>query len=68
MRLAWREIRDRFRIMCIDGPCSAKSLEPIAVTEIDGDICLCGVKLAEDDGIPDPFTYVEEDNIPEVLI
>ncbi len=54
--------------LCIDGPCSAKSLEPIAVTEIDGDICLCGVKLAEDDGIPDPFTYVEEDNIPEVLI
>jgi nitrite reductase/ring-hydroxylating ferredoxin subunit len=54
--------------LCVDGPCAAKSLEPIAIAVIDGDICLCGVKLAEDDGIPDPFTYEEKDDIPEVLI
>jgi hypothetical protein len=35
--------------LCIDGPCASKSLEPIALVAIDGDICLCGVKLAEDE-------------------
>ncbi len=54
--------------LCVDGPCAAQNLEPIAIAVIDGDICLCGVKLAEDDGIPDPFTYVEEEQFPEVLI
>ncbi len=54
--------------LCVDGPCVAASLEPIAIAVIDDDICLLGVKLAEDDGIPDPFTYQEEEQFPEVLI
>lgn len=45
----------RFEIatgLCIDGPCEGKSLEPVALAVIDGDICLCGVELAEDDIAP----------------
>ena len=33
---------------CIDGPCMGQSLQPVALAVIDGDICLCGVKLATD--------------------
>jgi len=33
---------------CIDGPCNGRLLEPIAITVIEGEVCLCGVKLLED--------------------
>ncbi|VTZ27200.1 conserved hypothetical protein [Methylocella tundrae] len=52
--------------LCVDGPCKAQSLEPVALAVIDGDICLCGVKLVEDDGIPNPFEM--PDDGPVVLI
>ena len=39
--------------LCIDGPCQDKSLEPIALAVVDGDVCLCGVALVEDDWRPD---------------
>ncbi|WP_271587265.1 Rieske (2Fe-2S) protein [Bradyrhizobium sp. CCBAU 53415] len=42
----------RFEIdtgMCIDGACDGQSLEPVALAVIEGDVCLCGVKLLEDD-------------------
>lgn len=45
---------------CVDGPCSGKSLEPVALAVIDGDVCLCGVRLLEDGGMPDPFADTEE--------
>ncbi len=45
---------------CVDGPCEAKSLEPIAVAIIDGEVCLCGGKLIEDDGVPDPFNTPDD--------
>lgn len=53
----------RFEIdsgQCIDGPCEGKGLEPIALAVVDGEICLCGIALVEDDGMPDPFAECEE--------
>ena len=39
---------------CIDGPCKGKRLDPVALTVLDGDICVSGVTLVEDDeGLPD---------------
>jgi hypothetical protein len=35
--------------MCVDGPCKGRSLQPIAIAVLDGDICVTGVTLAEDD-------------------
>ncbi|MCK9915672.1 Rieske 2Fe-2S domain-containing protein [Microbacteriaceae bacterium K1510] len=46
--------------LCIDGPCRGKSLEPIALAVIDGEVCLCGVTLVEDDRRPNPFDDVDE--------
>ncbi|MBT1517218.1 Rieske 2Fe-2S domain-containing protein [Bradyrhizobium sp. SRL28] len=45
---------------CIDGPCNGKALEPVALAVVDGDVCLCGVKLVEDNGFPDPFEDSDE--------
>jgi len=35
--------------MCVDGPCKGRSLQPVALSIIDGDICVTGVTLAEDE-------------------
>lgn len=51
--------------LCVDGPCRGKSLEPVALAVIDGEICLCGVRLVEDDQ-PDPFD--DPDDTMEVMI
>ncbi len=34
---------------CIEGPCEGQSLEPVSLTVIDGDICVTGVTLAEEE-------------------
>jgi hypothetical protein len=46
--------------VCISGPCREQSLEPIALAVVDGDVCVCGITLVEDDRIPDPFDELEE--------
>jgi nitrite reductase/ring-hydroxylating ferredoxin subunit len=46
--------------MCISGPCKEQSLKPIALAVVDGDVCVCGIMLVEDDRIPDPFDEFEE--------
>lgn len=51
---------------CVEGPCTGESLEPLALTVIDGEVCLCGIALVEDDGIPDPFA--EQDDTMEIMI
>ncbi|WP_063828197.1 Rieske (2Fe-2S) protein [Bradyrhizobium sp. ORS 285] len=50
---------------CFIGPCQGKALLPITLVIDDGDICLSGIDLDEEDGldIDDP-----EDNVPEVQI
>lgn len=34
---------------CVDGPCRGAQLEPVRLSVLDGDICVTGVELAEDD-------------------
>jgi nitrite reductase/ring-hydroxylating ferredoxin subunit len=51
--------------LCIDGPCKDKSLEPIAVTVVDGEVCICGVKL-EESGPSDPFD--DDDDTMEITV
>jgi nitrite reductase/ring-hydroxylating ferredoxin subunit len=52
--------------LCVRGPCKGKSLEPIALAVIDGEVCLCGVTLVEDDRFPDPFDDL--DDTMEIMI
>ena len=39
--------------LCIDGDCKGKSLEPVALAVIDGEVCICGIALVEEDGCPE---------------
>jgi nitrite reductase/ring-hydroxylating ferredoxin subunit len=34
---------------CIEGPCKGRSLQPVPLAILEGDICVVGVQLAEDD-------------------
>lgn len=36
---------------CVDGPCEGQGLTPIALAVLDGDICVTGVRLVEDDSV-----------------
>jgi nitrite reductase/ring-hydroxylating ferredoxin subunit len=49
---------------CFIGPCQGKALTPITLVLDDGDVCLTGVRLAEEDGLDLP----ESDGPPEVMI
>ncbi len=46
--------------ICVEGPCKGASLEPVAVVVINGEVCLCGITLVEDDGFPDPFEEFDD--------
>lgn len=52
--------------LCIDGRCKDKSLQPIALAVVDGDVCVCGVALVEDHGMPNSFE--ELDDTMEIMI
>lgn len=52
--------------LCIDGPCRGKSLQPIALAVIDGDVCLCGVTLVEDDRPAGRFE--DDDETMDIMI
>jgi nitrite reductase/ring-hydroxylating ferredoxin subunit len=52
--------------LCIDGPCKEQSLEPLALAVVDGDVCLSGIALVEDDAMPNPFD--EPDDTMEIMI
>jgi nitrite reductase/ring-hydroxylating ferredoxin subunit len=34
---------------CVDGPCKGQGLEPVPVAVIDGDVCVRGIDLVEDE-------------------
>ena len=52
--------------ICIDGPCQGKSLQPIALAVVDGEVCLCGERLVEDDR---PFhAFDEHDETMDIMI
>lgn len=48
---------------CFSGPCQGKDLTPIKIVVDDGDVCIVGVQLADEDGLDLP-----ESDIPEVMI
>lgn len=53
-RIACSRHRAEFDIesgTCLSGPCEGASLEPLALTIIAGDVCLCGVSLVEDESV-----------------
>jgi len=50
---------------CFIGPCQGKSLAPLTLVSDDGDVCLTGVELAEEDGLG---ADDDEDAAPEVMI
>ena len=52
--------------LCIDGPCKEKSLEPLALAVVDGDVCVYGIALVEDDAMPNPFDDL--DDTMEIMI
>ncbi len=39
--------------LCVDGPCKGLGLLPVALSILDGDICVTGVRLAEEDAEQD---------------
>lgn len=49
---------------CFIGPCQGKALTPIKLIIDDGDVCLTGVELAEEDGMD----LDEDAEIPPVMI
>ncbi|TCT07876.1 Rieske (2Fe-2S) protein [Aquabacter spiritensis] len=52
--------------LCVAGPCAGQSLEPLTLVVVEGDVCICGIALLEDDGLPDPF--VDLDDTMEIMI
>jgi nitrite reductase/ring-hydroxylating ferredoxin subunit len=49
---------------CFIGPCQGQRLTPVKLVIDDGDICITGIDLAEEDGLD----LVEPDQMPEVMI
>ena len=50
--------------LCVAGPCQGKALTPVPLVVDDGDVCLVGIELAEEDGLD-----IEDPNeVPEVMI
>ncbi|OYX75106.1 MAG: (2Fe-2S)-binding protein [Rhizobiales bacterium 32-66-11] len=49
---------------CFIGPCQGKALTPVELVIDDGDVCLVGIELAEEDGLD----IEEPDTFPEVMI
>jgi len=51
--------------LCIAGDCKGDSLEPVAVTVIGGDLCICGVPLVEDE---ERNAFVDVDETMDIMI
>jgi len=49
---------------CLRGPCMEKSLEPVAIVVVDGEVCICGVDLKEED----VFLEEEFEDTMEIMI
>ena len=50
--------------LCFIGPCKGKSLTPIELVIDDGDICLRGIELVEEDGLD----IADAEEMPEIMI
>lgn len=49
---------------CNEGPCVGAKLEPVEVLIDEGEVCIAGVQIAEEDGLD----REENDEMPEVVI
>jgi len=49
---------------CFIGPCQGQRLKPIDLVIDDGDVCISGVELAEEDGLDLP----DDESVPEITI
>ncbi len=49
---------------CFIGPCQGQRLKALDLVIDDGDICITGIELAEEDGLD----LAEEDSTPEITI
>ncbi|MDJ0931308.1 Rieske 2Fe-2S domain-containing protein [Breoghania sp.] len=62
----------RFEILsgqCIEGPCAGSRLEPVPLLLSEGEVCIYGIRLAEDSPFPDPFSdYADTDETMEIMI
>ncbi|TLG71138.1 Rieske (2Fe-2S) protein [Methylocystis sp. B8] len=52
--------------VCVKGSCKDKALEPIPIVVMDGDICLCGVELSEEE--PQLYDDEEFEDTMEIMI
>jgi nitrite reductase/ring-hydroxylating ferredoxin subunit len=52
--------------LCVKGSCKDKSLEQIPIVVMDGEVCLCGVELGEEE--PRGFDDDEFEDTMEIMI
>jgi len=50
--------------LCNDGPCKGERLEPVEVVIDENEVCIAGVRIAEEDGLD----RQENDEMPEIVI
>ncbi len=50
--------------LCNDGPCKGERLEPVDVVIDENEVCIAGVRIAEEDGLD----RQETDEMPEIVI
>ncbi len=50
--------------LCIDGPCKGERLEAVEVVVDGEEVCVAGVRIAEEDGLD----REENDEMPEIVI
>jgi len=54
---------------CVTGPCAGTSLEPVPLMLSEGEVCIYGVRLAEETPYPDPFSdHADLDETMEIMI
>lgn len=62
----------RFELLsgqCLEGPCAGARLEPVPLLLSGEDVCVYGIKLAEDTPYPDPFgDHADFDETMEIMI
>lgn len=46
---------------CVKGPCENRYLDPIALTVIDDEVCIAGIKLVEDDEEEEILAEIDDD-------
>jgi len=51
---------------CVEGPCEGEHLEPVAIVLVGEDVCLCGVRLQEEEARA--FPYDDLDDTMEIMI